>query len=71
VVIFLMDEGIRLLAEEGMQELAFLKGVSLSFCAVSTDKIGFKPQGLPKEIISGSQFNNATMIRQADRVISL
>jgi predicted peroxiredoxin len=71
VMIFIMDEAIFLMSEAGLQGLASLKGVSLSFCEASTKQLGFQTEGIPKEIAPGSQFNNAMMVKQADRVISL
>lgn len=71
VIIFVMDEGIRLLGKKGLQELSSLERVLLSYCEVSARKMDVTFEGIPKEIAAGSQFNNAMMVRQADRVISL
>jgi hypothetical protein len=43
----------------------------LAFCDHSAQHLGTKPEGLPKQISVGSQFDNATMNHEVDRVIVL
>ncbi len=71
VIIFAMDEGVKLLEKEDFVALAGLEGVSLSVCAHSGKMWGCKTEGLAPKIICGSQFNNAKMNHNADRVIVL
>jgi len=71
VYIFVMDEAVQLLSHGSMRELAFVQGVSLSFCEVSARRRGANFESFPKEIVSGSQVDNARMFKRADRVVSL
>lgn len=71
VVIFAMDEGVRLLDNGAFAALAELDGVSLSFCSHSAREQGVEPDGRPAAITVGSQLNNAMMANTADRVIVL
>lgn len=71
VVIFSMDDGTRLLEDAEFTALSGVKGVSMSFCDHSTGLLGVKKDGIPEAIVKGSQFNNAMMNSEADRVIVL
>ncbi len=71
VIIFNMDEGTKLLATPEFEELCKTKGVLMSFCDHSAKHVGALTEGLPEEIVCGSQYNNAVMIHDADRVIVL
>jgi len=71
VIIFVMDEGTRLLEEPAFVKLSGLTGVKASFCDHSAKELGVITQGLPDDIIAGSQYNNASMNHQADKVIVL
>lgn len=71
VVMFNMDDGTKLLHTPEFAELCTTKGVTMSFCDHSAKHIGVASEGLPKEIVCGSQYNNATMNHEADRVIIL
>ncbi|HAK88448.1 MAG: hypothetical protein A2077_03430 [Nitrospirae bacterium GWC2_46_6] len=71
VIIFSMDEGVRLLGEPAFRDLCNVKGVSMSFCDHSTHMFNVSKEGVSDEIICGSQFNNAAMNHDADRVIVL
>jgi predicted peroxiredoxin len=71
VIIFNMDEGTKLLENDSFKELCKTKGVSMSFCDHSAQKLAVSKEGIPEEIVCGSQFNNATMMHDADRVINL
>lgn len=71
VLIFAMDEGVRLLENEDFLNLSREKGVSMSFCDHSTHVFNVSKEGIPGEIICGSQYNNAVMNHDADRVIVL
>lgn len=69
VIIFNMDEGTKLLAEPSFRELCGMKGVTISFCSYNAKALNVSIDGLPDEIVCGSQFNNALMVNEADRVI--
>ncbi|MCL4457943.1 MAG: hypothetical protein M1147_05270 [Nitrospirae bacterium] len=71
VMIFNMDEGVRLLGEPAFRDLCNAKGVSMSFCDHSTHVFNVSKEGVPEDIICGSQYNNAAMNHDADRVIVL
>jgi predicted peroxiredoxin len=71
VTIFAMDDGTRLLAEPAFTTLSQLAGVTMAFCDHSAQHLGTKPDGLPKQISVGSQYDNATMNHEMDRVIVL
>lgn len=71
VIIFNMDDGTKLIGTPEFKELCKMKGVSLSFCDHSAKGIGVSTEGLPQEIVCGSQYNNAVMMHETDRVIVL
>lgn len=71
VAIFTMDEGTRLLENPSYSGLCKLKGVNMSFCDYSAKTFGVRTEGLPQEIVCGSQYNNAEMNHNSDKVIVL
>ncbi|MCL5024618.1 MAG: DsrE family protein [Nitrospirae bacterium] len=71
VILFNMDDGTKLLGTPEFKELCTMQGVSMSFCDHSAKHIGVATEGLPQEIVCGSQYNNAVMMHDADRVIVL
>jgi len=71
VILFNMDTGTKLIHTPAFAELSKTKGVTVSFCDHSAKHLGVSGEGLPKEIISGSQYNNAVMQHDADKVIVL
>lgn len=71
VIMFNMDDGTKLLGTPEMKELCKTKGVSMSFCDHSAKGLGVATEGIPEEIVCGSQYNNAVMNHDADRLIIL
>jgi predicted peroxiredoxin len=71
VIVFNMDVGTKLLGNESFRELCKTSGVSMSFCDHSAGREQISKEGIPEEIVCGSQFNNANMMHDADRVINL
>ena len=71
VIIFAMDDGTKLFKDPSFAELCLMDGVSTSFCDHSAEEKGSETAGLPPEIVPGSQYNNATMVHESDRVIVL
>jgi predicted peroxiredoxin len=71
VLLFTMDEGTRLLEISSYAELCKLPGVAISVCEHSASQHGVQAKGLPKEVVWGSQYHNAVMVHDADRVIVL
>lgn len=71
VVIFNMDEGVRLLGEPSFHSLCRRDNVKMSYCDLNATRLNIGKEGIPGEIICGSQLDNARMVNGADRVISL
>jgi predicted peroxiredoxin len=71
VTIFNMDTGTKLLGNPAFTELCGMQGVSMSFCEHATKTLEVSTEGVPEEIVCGSQYNNAVMMHNADRVIVL
>jgi predicted peroxiredoxin len=71
VILFNMDDGTKLVRTPVIAALSKTKGVSVSFCDHSAQHMGVTGEGLPKEIVVGSQYNNASMQHDADKVIVL
>ena len=71
VVMFNMDDGTKLLGTPEFAELCKTKGVTMSFCDHSAKGLNVATEGLAAEIVCGSQYNNAVMNHDADRLIVL
>lgn len=71
VFIFTMDSGTKLLGKEALINLCTVKGVEMSFCDYNAKGLNISKEGLPPEIVCGSQYDNAGMVNKADRVIVL
>jgi predicted peroxiredoxin len=71
VTVFNMDAGTKLVAEPAFSELCKTKGVTLSFCDHSAKGLNVGTDGIPDEIVCGSQFDNANMNHECDKVIIL
>ncbi len=71
VIIFAMDDGTRLLAEADFVSLAELGKVKSSYCDHSAQALEVKTDSLPEAIERSSQYNNAEMDHNADKVIVL
>ena len=71
IIVFFMDSGVKLLADPAVTNLCENSLVHMSFCDYTTQKNGISKEGFCDDIICGSQYNNATMNHEADRVIVL
>ncbi len=71
VSLFNMDDGTKIVHSPEFAELCKLPGVTVGFCDHSAKHVGVTSEGLPKEIVCGSQYNNAVMLHDADKVIVL
>ena len=71
VIMFNMDDGTKLLGTREFGKLCKTKGVTMSFCHHSAKGLNVATEGLPAEIVCGSQYNNAVLNHSADRVIIL
>jgi len=71
VIIFVMDTGVNLLCNSSVMALSSETGVRMSYCDHNAGKMGISKEGIPEKVGCGSQFDNATMNHEADRVIVL
>ena len=71
VVMFNMDDGTKLLGTPEFAEFCKTTGVSMSFCDHSAKGRNVSNEGLPAEMACGSQYNNAVMNHDVDRLIVL
>jgi predicted peroxiredoxin len=71
VAIFATDAGTKLLADRQFSALGALPGVTISYCEHSAQRHGGRPADLPEAIASGSQYENAIMVSESDKVIVL
>jgi peroxiredoxin family protein len=71
VSIFVMDAGTHLLHHPSMKELSDAQRIVMSFCEHSAQGLDVPFETIPAAIIRGSQYDNATMLHEADQVIVL
>ena len=71
ISLFCMDKGTKLLEEKRFTDLCRAQGAVINICRHSAEQHGINLDKLSKDIICGSQFNNAMMNHEADKVISL
>ena len=71
VEIFSMDSGGKLLEKSEFTDLSSKSGVSMAYCDHSAKGLGVNTDGVPDAIVRGSQFNNANMMHDMDKVINL
>jgi len=71
VTIFNMDAGTKLLGDPTFSTLCQMQGVSMSFCDHSAKNWDISKEGIPQDIVCGSQYSHAAMIHEADRIIVL
>ncbi|MBF0557532.1 MAG: DsrE family protein [Nitrospirae bacterium] len=71
VNIFFMDSGAKLLGCEDLKQLCSVKGVRICFCDFNARGFNISKEGLPPETVCGSQYDNALMVNEADRVVVL
>ncbi|MDA8432355.1 MAG: hypothetical protein M0Z60_05250 [Nitrospiraceae bacterium] len=71
VIIFAMGSGTRLLGTPEFSALCGAPGVSMSFCDYIAKRLHVPTESLLPEIVCGSQYHNAAMNHDADRVIVL
>jgi predicted peroxiredoxin len=71
VIIFVMDEGAVLLEQDVFRQLCSLPDVSMSYCDLNAQQCAVDKGKVPPAAVCGSQYNNAVMFHDADRVIVL
>ena len=69
VIIFMTDDGVRLCLDRDIEALKDLLGVSMSLCDHSAKLRDVPGENVPQGIIAGSQYQNAAMNQDADKVI--
>jgi predicted peroxiredoxin len=71
VIVFFMDDGVRLLTNSSVMNLCENPGFNMSYCDYTVQKNGVSIEGCSGKILCGSQYNNAMMNHEADRIIVL
>jgi predicted peroxiredoxin len=71
VILFFMDEGCNLLRDGEICSLTGLEGISAAVCDYNRKMAGIADEDIPYGVTCGSQYDNAIMNREADRVIVL
>ncbi len=71
VIMFFMDSGVQLLSAPEIKELCDISAISMSYCDYTTEKNRISKDDFSDKMVSGSQYNNAIMNNEADRVIIL
>ena len=71
VTFFIMDDGLKLLRDRAFTLLCKSENINMSFCEHSAKTMNINTDGIPEEIISSSQMNNAIMNNESDKVIVL
>jgi predicted peroxiredoxin len=71
VIVFTMDEGTKLLEKPEYQDLCKFKKVTMSFCDHNAKMFDVHSDVIPDEIVCGSQFDNAVMHHECDKIIVL
>ena len=71
ITVFTMDSGTRLFKHPEYSELCRLSRVKMSFCDHNAKMFGASTDDIPEEIACGSQFDNATMMHECEKVLVL
>ncbi len=69
VIIFMMDDGIRHTQDADVTALKDLEGVTMSICDHSAKLRDVHENMVPEGITCGSQYQNAVLNQDADKVI--
>jgi hypothetical protein len=64
-----MDVGTKLFKYPQYSSLCRHKGVKMSFCDYNAKMFDASINGIPAEVVCGSQFDNASMNHECDKVI--
>jgi predicted peroxiredoxin len=71
VFIFTMDVGVRLFRNSEYSNLCYLRGVKMSYCDHNAKMFEAATEEIPEAISRGSQYDNAMMHHECDKVIVL
>ena len=66
-----MADGVKLLENPAFTGLCKTPNVKMSFCDHNATGHGDSKDGIPQDVMCGSQYNNAIMVNISDRVIVL
>jgi predicted peroxiredoxin len=69
VVFFFMDEGCRLVKDKKIISLKDKNGIFMSMCDYNRNKMGIAKEYVPEGVVCGSQYDNAAMNRESDKLI--
>lgn len=69
VILFFMDEGCHLVKDDKISALTKMRDITISLCDFNRKKIGILDNEISNEITCGSQYDNAVMNKESDRVI--
>ncbi len=69
VIIFFMDEGCKLIMDKSIISLKNMHNITMSICDYNRKKMGILDKDIPENIRCGSQYDNALMNRESDKVI--
>jgi predicted peroxiredoxin len=71
VILFFMDKGCLLVKDKKIATLIKMHGVTISLCDFNRKKMEISDSEIPDDITCGSQYDNALMNKESDKVIVL
>lgn len=71
VILFFMDQGCKLATDKRIAALCSMDNVQMSLCDLNRRRIGLLDKDIPESITCGSQYDNAVMNKESDKVIVL
>ena len=71
VSVFVMDKATCMLVDDSLKELAALDGLNVTCCDYNAMMNDVPRDVIADTITSGSQYDNAIMTRNSDRIITL
>lgn len=71
VSVFLTASAVKLCENPRVAELANIPEVNMCLCTHSIREAGITDDRIPDGVVCGSQYNNAVISRDADKVITL
>ncbi len=71
VIIFFTDDGVRLALDTDGAALKELEGVNMSLCDHSAKQRNVEEDSVPEGITCGSQYQNAVLQQDSDKVITI
>ena len=71
VTIFCTDAGVNLMKDSAFTAMSGTGGIKMGYCDHSGKALGVSKEDVPDAITCGSQFDNATMFNEADKLINL